>query len=29
VVRTGHGESHSIENLGDKDFELIAIILFE
>jgi len=29
VVRTGHGESHSIENVGDKDLELIAIILFE
>jgi len=29
VVRTGNGESHSIENIGDKDLELIAIILFE
>ena len=29
VVRTGHGESHSIENVGDKDLELMAIILFE
>ena len=29
VVRTGHGESHSIENVGDKDLELITIILFE
>ncbi|MGC9977151.1 MAG: cupin domain-containing protein [Syntrophales bacterium] len=29
VVRTGHGESHSIKSFGDKDLELIAIILFE
>ena len=29
VVRTGHGESHSIENVGDKDLELITVILFE
>jgi mannose-6-phosphate isomerase-like protein (cupin superfamily) len=29
VVHTGHGESHSIENVGDKDLELITIILFE
>jgi mannose-6-phosphate isomerase-like protein (cupin superfamily) len=29
VVRTGNGEAHSIENIGDKDLELIAIILFE
>jgi mannose-6-phosphate isomerase-like protein (cupin superfamily) len=29
VVRTGNGEAHSIENVGDKDLELIAIILFE
>ena len=29
VVRTGNGDAHSIENIGDKDLELIAIILFE
>jgi mannose-6-phosphate isomerase-like protein (cupin superfamily) len=29
VVRTGHGESHSLGNVGDKDLELMAIILFE
>jgi hypothetical protein len=29
VVRTGHSESHSIENVGDKDLELITVILFE
>jgi mannose-6-phosphate isomerase-like protein (cupin superfamily) len=29
VVRTGHGQSHSIANVGDKDLELITIILFE
>ncbi|HET6460037.1 MAG TPA: cupin domain-containing protein [Syntrophales bacterium] len=29
VVRTGNGEFHSIENVGDKNVELIAIILFE
>ncbi len=29
VVRTGNGESHSIENTGNENLELIAIILFE
>ena len=29
VARTGNGEFHSIENNGDTDLELIAIILFE
>ena len=29
VVRTGHGEFHSIKNVGNKNLELIAIILFE
>lgn len=29
VVRTGNGEFHSIKNIGDKDLELIALILFE
>ncbi|HYA14329.1 MAG TPA: cupin domain-containing protein [Syntrophales bacterium] len=29
VVRTGNGESHSVKNIGDKNLELITIILFE
>ena len=29
VVRTGYGEFHSIKNVGVKNLELIAIILFE
>ncbi len=29
VVRTDHGEFHSIQNVGDKNLELIAIILFQ
>ena len=29
AVRTGHGESHAIKNVGDKNLELITIILFE
>ena len=29
VVRTGNGEYHSIENTGEKNLELIAVILFE
>lgn len=29
VVYTGSGESHSIENTGQQNLELIAMILFE
>jgi len=29
VVRTGQGEFHSIQNVGDRNLELIAIILFQ
>ncbi|MGZ6240162.1 MAG: cupin domain-containing protein [Syntrophales bacterium] len=29
AVRTGHGESHAIKNVGDRDLELITLILFE
>ena len=29
VVYTGSGESHSIENVGSENIELIAMILFE
>ena len=29
VIYTGNGESHSIENTGKENIELIAMILFE
>ena len=29
MVRTGHGESHAIKNVGDRDLDLITLILFE
>jgi mannose-6-phosphate isomerase-like protein (cupin superfamily) len=29
VLRTGSGEFHSIKNVGEKNLELITIILFE
>ena len=29
VTRTGHGEGHAVENIGDTEAELVALILYK